>query len=247
MEVEVHNFQQHTEVRWLSIGYAVKHILEQWDVITHFIEQLAKDSAKMPKMGNFKRVHTMLATMEKSVTRVSLEFLNDIVPVFKEFILLFQKECPVVHLLYDSICSVLLKLMRRFMTEQAIGNKYGSDLTLIECTDVKLQLPEKDIVIGTDVRKALKNLTHDQQKYAMLGIWSFFGTTVTELQSKLPLKSELLRELGCLNPLKKNDGFTVSAVEKLSSLLHPKLNTSKVVDEWKLFQVDNDIPRYNGD
>ena len=105
------------------------------------------------------------------------------------------------------------------MTEQAIGNKYGSDLTLIECTDVKLQLPEKDIVIGTDVRKALKNLTHDQQEYAMLGIWSFLGTKVTELQSKLPLKNELLRQLGCLNPLKKNDGFIVSAVEKLSSLL----------------------------
>ena len=86
----------------------------------------------------------------------------------------------------------------------------GSDLTLIECTDVKLQLPEKDIVIGTDVRKALKNLTHDQKKYAMLGKRSFFGSMVTELQSKLPLKNELLRQLGCLNPLKKNDGFTVS-------------------------------------
>ena len=55
---------------------------------------------------------------------------------------------------------------------------------------------------------------------------------MTELQSKLPLKNELPRQLGCLNPLKKNDGFTVSAVEELSSLLHPKLNTSKVVDEW---------------
>ena len=85
------------------------------------------------------------------------------------------------------------------MTEQAIRNKHGSDLTLIECTDVKLQLIEKDIVIGTDVRKALKNLTHDQQKYTMLGIQSFFGTMVTELQSKLPLKNELLRQLGCLN------------------------------------------------
>ena len=30
MEVEVHNFQQHTEVSWLSIGYAVKCILEEW-------------------------------------------------------------------------------------------------------------------------------------------------------------------------------------------------------------------------
>ena len=49
MEVEVHNFQQHTEVRWLSIGYAVKRIFEQWDVITHLIEQLAKDSTKNAK------------------------------------------------------------------------------------------------------------------------------------------------------------------------------------------------------
>ena len=181
MEVEVHNFQQHTEVRWLSIGYAVKCVLEQWDVITptHFLEQLAKDSRKMPKSVKFKRVHTMVAIREKWVTRVSLEFLNDIVPVFKEFILLFQKECPVVHLLYDNMCSVLLKLMKRFMTEQAIGNKYVSDLTLIECTNVKLQLPEKDIVIGTDMRKALKNLAHDQQKYVMLGILSFFGTMVS--------------------------------------------------------------------
>ena len=44
------------------------------------------------------------------------------------------------------------------MMEQAIGNKYGSDLTLIECTDVKLQLHEKDIVIGTDVEKRSEGL-----------------------------------------------------------------------------------------
>ena len=43
-------------------------------------------------------------------------------------------------------------------------------LTLIECTDVKLCISEKDIAIETDLRKALKNLTHDQQKYVMLGI-----------------------------------------------------------------------------
>ena len=44
MEAEVGNFQQHTEVRWLSIGSAIKRILEQQNVITKFIEGLAKDS-----------------------------------------------------------------------------------------------------------------------------------------------------------------------------------------------------------
>ena len=59
-----------------------------------------------------------------------------------------------------------------------------------------------------DTRKALKDLSHDQQKYAMLGMLSFLSIMVAELQSKLPLKNDLLRQLGCLNPLKKNSKST---------------------------------------
>ena len=52
IEAEVSNLQQHTEVRWLSIGSAIKRILEQWNVITKCIEELAKDSKNMPKSVN---------------------------------------------------------------------------------------------------------------------------------------------------------------------------------------------------
>ena len=131
------------------------------------------------------------------------------------------------------------------MVRSAIDKKYGCDFAPIECKDIELQLSDKDIVIGVDTRKALKDLSHDQQKYSMLGIWSFFNIAVAELQSKLPLKNDLLRQLRCLNPLKKNNKSTQSSIEKLSSLLQPKLNISEIVDEWKLFQVDNDIPAYN--
>ena len=33
MEMEIHNFQQHIEVRWLSMGPSIKRVLEQWDAI----------------------------------------------------------------------------------------------------------------------------------------------------------------------------------------------------------------------
>ena len=96
-----------------------------------------------------------------------------------------------------------------------MDKKYGCDLASIECKNIELQLSDKDIVIGVDTRKALKDLSHEQQKYAMLGLRSF-SITVAELQSKLPLKNDLLRQLGCLNPLKKNNKSTQSAIEKLS-------------------------------
>ena len=70
----------------------------------------------------------------------------------------------------------------------AVDKKYGCDLASIECKDIELQLSDKDIVIGLDTRKALKDLSHDQQIYAVLGIWSFFSITVAELQSKLPFE-----------------------------------------------------------
>ena len=107
---------------------------------------------------------------EKGSTKACLEFLSDVVPVFEQVLLIFQKNLPVVNILYDTLCESLLKLMRRFMQADAVGQKYGSELVTIDCKDVKLQLQEDDLVIGTRTRKALKKLTFDQQKLFILGV-----------------------------------------------------------------------------
>ena len=85
LELPKHSFQQHTEVCWLSLGPAIKRILEQRDAIVHFVMELAKDSARSRKSAHYKRVYIMLGTKEKDVTRVTLEFLNDIIPVLENF------------------------------------------------------------------------------------------------------------------------------------------------------------------
>ena len=113
----------------------------------------------------------MFGPKEKLVTRVSLEFLNHIIPVFEKFLLLFQKSCPVVHILYDNLCDTLIKLLGRFIKSKGPENKYGSDLASVDCT--KFQLPDKETVIAESTRKVLKDLTADQQKIALLGMKSF--------------------------------------------------------------------------
>ena len=57
--------------------------------------------------------------------------------------------------------------------------------------------------------------------------------------------SLLLRQLGCTNPLKRKKESTVSSIERLTTVLQPAISTSEVIDEWKLFQVDNELPDYN--
>ena len=115
LELPEHSFQQNTEVHWLRLGPAIKRMLGQWDAIVYFVMELAKDSARSPKSAHYKRVYMMLGTKEKDVTRLTLEFLNDIIPVFEKFLLPVQKSSPVIHVVYDSLCDILLKLMRRFL------------------------------------------------------------------------------------------------------------------------------------
>ena len=141
MGVDLHTFQQHTEVRWLSIGPAISRIMEQWDAICQFIKDLGKNEKTAPKSINYKRVAAMLTGGEKDATKVLLEFLKSTFPLFEEFLTLFQRPT-------------------------ALEGKYGASLGSVSCEDVKLQLTDNELVIGDQTRKALACLNPAKQKLA---------------------------------------------------------------------------------
>ena len=45
-----------------------------------------------------------------------------------------------------------------------------------------------------------------------------------------------------MNPTKIKKDSAVSSIQSLTSALQPKVNEIRVVDEWKVFQIDNDLP-----
>ena len=104
--------KQHTEVCWLSIGPAIRRVLEQWDMICHFIKDLEKDNTRKPKSINLKQAAALLTTGERNVTSIMLEFLRSSVPVFEEFLTVLQTSGLTVHVVYDAMRLTLLKLMR---------------------------------------------------------------------------------------------------------------------------------------
>ena len=104
--------QQHTEVCWLSIGPAIRRVLEQWDTICHFIKDLVKDNSRKPKSINLKQAAALLTSGERNVTSIMLEFLRSSVPVFEEFLTVLRTSGPTVHVVYDAMRLTLLKLMR---------------------------------------------------------------------------------------------------------------------------------------
>ena len=46
-------------------------------------------------------------------------------------------------------------------------------------------------------------------------------------------------------PIQKGKRSTVESIQNIAKVLQPEVSTTEVVDEWKLFQVDNNLPHYN--
>ena len=84
-----------------------------------------------------------------------------------------------------------------------LQGKYGAALGSVPCEDVTLQLTDNELVIDDQTSKALAYLNQAKQKL-VLGIRVFYSATGSYLQLRLPPGNKLLRDLGCLNPLKRN-------------------------------------------
>ena len=82
MGVEMHNFQQHTEVGCVSLGPSVQQILEQWECICSFVKNLRKDPKTAPKSICYKGVAAMLNDEEGKKAKAHLEFISNVSPVF---------------------------------------------------------------------------------------------------------------------------------------------------------------------
>ena len=59
--------------------------------------------------------------------------------------------------------------------------------------------------------------------------------------SQLPLGNKVLRDLGCLNSLKRHAKPKDSSIQNLSKKLQPRLDVSSVLDQWKLLQADQEV------
>ena len=86
---------------------------------------------------------------------IQMEFLISIKPIFDEFLTKFQKEEPMIHLLYPN-CEKLLKLtIGRLMKNKVYKDKRGEDLKKINVEKVEMQLKEREKKISVDIDNAM--------------------------------------------------------------------------------------------
>ena len=88
------------------------------EAIIHFVAELAKDPKRVPMIIHLERVYTMDGINRELSPSVFSASTTS-----------------------ESFCCPSRKVLQ-------LAQKYGSDLTSLECSNVKFQLPDKETVIG---------------------------------------------------------------------------------------------------
>ena len=102
-----------------------------------FVDELPKNDKNITKNDKYWTIQNALESKE---VEIQMKFLISIKPIFDEFLTKFQKEEPMIHLLYPN-CEKLLKLtIGRLMKNKVYKDKRGEDLKKINVEKVEMQL-----------------------------------------------------------------------------------------------------------
>ncbi len=235
--VKTVGFLKHVECRWLTLEPAITRIIEQFDLLKqHFLTDLPKTDKSVAGNSRYNRIKRHL---ESKDIPVQLHFLKSICVLFTTFLSYFQREEPLIHVLFDECTTLLRCVMGRFIRLEVIRQHDGEHLT-----EIDLEFPEnqlKDIDIGKSAKKAMKTIATEHHKLMLLGMKKFLIAATKHLQAKLPLHNTVIRHCRCLNPIFRHEAWTIESVKVLVQKL-PKsvqINEDQLCDEWRLYQLES--------
>ena len=127
----------HTQCRWFSLISALQRLVKVKEAVKKLLVEVGRNDKNIEKNDRYLAIKK--ASESKEVA-VEIEFLLTIKPVFDEFTTKFQKEEPMIHLLYASSEKLLKTTMSRLLKEKAYMDRKGDKLKEVKVDEVNMQL-----------------------------------------------------------------------------------------------------------
>ena len=111
---------KHTSTIWLSMKYVSISLLEQHpNLKEYFLKFLPKTNQynELKKTERYQRIKSILAS---PMSEVYLAFCAFATGDFESFLLWFQNDQPMIHMLYDGMFNLLTNLMKKFIRKKGV-------------------------------------------------------------------------------------------------------------------------------
>ena len=119
--------KKHGSIRWISLKFVAVWLLEQWENLTEcFLKFLLKQKNFKGTIKETIKYKRIIEAIQSDLAQHYLVFCAFSSQDFEEFILKFQSEQPMIHLLYSSVAKLLFCLMQKFVAQKYLFQANGS-------------------------------------------------------------------------------------------------------------------------
>ena len=259
---------RHSSTRWLTMKYVIVRMIEQWaNIKLYFLKHVPKQPEFKKSVSETRRYKQIVNVLKDELALSVLSFAAFLAHQYESYLLTFQSEEPRIHLLYNSMSTLLTSLMSYFVKTTSfhikgkLTNPKKSILDLV-CVNVNAQENQKPaslIEIGTNARLKISEIP-DQAKIDSFrsSCLKCYVSATDYLQKHLPFNNNVIEQSQFLHPEKRNHPSSKSAISNLALKVTKALGKkSQIVfqtnksdsdivdlirDQWRLYQVD-DIPQ----
>lgn len=240
-----HSFIKHATTRWLTIEQAISRVIEQWPALKkYFLNYLPKHGSESVLKGNHYR--TIKSCLQEETFLALLHFLVAASRSFIKFTGFFQREEPLIHIMYDKIKELIIELLDKICNENTVLNFDKLDIEKLFAPNNLLTTSKVDA--GQNSLYILNNLTGQAQERIKLdflhNVKIFYIAAISHIMDKIPLFSSTVKYLTWLNPHKWKTigrGCLERYLLKVLDLLVINFDKDIILAEFKILRRDSEI------
>ena len=162
---------------------------------------------------------------------VEIHFVAPVADIFNRFLLLFQKDEPLIHILHSKCVSLVLTIMERFLRQEVyaeLGAKELPGTRIARCDE----LNDRDLALDGKCKSNFDIPSSGHKSRILNGARGFYGASLRHLLKKFPLKNTILRCCKVLHPDSSTSDSSLQGIRILGKKLTAiSVNTDKLIDE----------------
>lgn len=232
-------FLKHSPSRWLTFCSAAERLLKQWEGVNYYFLKFIPSvkNQTVLQSSSYKQITSLLRC---STIRARLYFVKSSAELFTSFTEKFQRDEPLIHILYSQLQELLGKLARRVCKSISEGNYNVNELF-----DPKNLLHMNDIVLSQVVKNELSCLPEKDVLVFMEGAKEHYVAGSKYLIEKVMKGCGLIKALRCLNPSLVKNLKSCGHIVLVARELPVDTKDDLLIDEWKMLQMET-VPDFKG-
>lgn len=227
-----HKILHPCQTRWLSLHQAIQRVLEQWHPLKLYFTSRQQEE-------RLNTIDNIVTALNDPSVYLYFTFLDYALPKFTNLNMLFQRDSPTIHFLYECTSSLYKDLLRCFCVQNRVNSAHIS--TLDPC-DEGMYVSLHQVYLGAKLHTLFQSEEYRGRPEMIADVRMrcrmFLIRGCCEIRKRFDMKSELLQMCSYFDKSNMLQASIRTDVPSMTDLVHalPRMyqgNLQDLDDQWR--------------